>query len=164
MKARTDFFLESLIVTFHNTTTLDLRGGTIIQYIVTHDDVTKWEHFLRYWAFVRGIHRSPVESPNKGQWRGALIFSLVCVWTNSWANNRGACDFRRHRAHYDVTVMLRRIQCILVTPIYIQLANHTHDKNSWLDVISHTSRMPLQVRTVQQSRFPSWRNVSLLAS
>ena len=32
------------------------------------------ERFSRYWLFVRGIHRSPVNSPHKGQWRGALIF------------------------------------------------------------------------------------------
>ena len=39
-----------------------------------HDDVIKWKHFLRYWPFVWGIHRSPVNSPHKGQWRGALMF------------------------------------------------------------------------------------------
>ena len=39
-----------------------------------HDDVIKWKHFSRYWPFVRGIHRSPVDSPNKGQWRRALMF------------------------------------------------------------------------------------------
>ena len=33
----------------------------------------------RYWPFVRGIHRSPVNSPNKGQWRGALVFSFICA-------------------------------------------------------------------------------------
>ena len=32
-----------------------------------HDDVIKWKHFPRYWSFVRGIHRSPVNSPHKGQ-------------------------------------------------------------------------------------------------
>ena len=32
-----------------------------------HDDVMKWKHFPRYWPFVRGIHRSPVNSPHKGQ-------------------------------------------------------------------------------------------------
>ena len=42
---------------------------------------------------------------HKGQWRGALIFSLICAWTNGWINNRDAGDFRRHRCHYDVTVM-----------------------------------------------------------
>ena len=39
-----------------------------------HDDVIKWKHFPRHWAFVQGIHRSPVNSPRKGQWRGALLF------------------------------------------------------------------------------------------
>ena len=40
---------------------------------VIHDDVIKWKHFPRYWSFVRGIHRSTVNSPRKGQWRGALM-------------------------------------------------------------------------------------------
>ena len=70
-----------------------------------HDDVIKWKHFPRYWPFVRGIHRSPVTSPHKGQWRGALMFSLICVWINGWVNNREAGDLRRYRAHYDPTVM-----------------------------------------------------------
>ena len=70
-----------------------------------HDDVIKWTHFPRYWPFVRGIHRSPVNSPQKGRRRGALKFSLICAWTNGWVNSRDAGDLRRHRAHYDVTVM-----------------------------------------------------------
>ena len=56
--------------------------------------------------FVRGIHRSPVNSPQKGQSHGALMFSLICAWTNGWINNHEADDFRCHRAHYDVTVMV----------------------------------------------------------
>ena len=70
-----------------------------------HDDVIKWEHFPSYWPFVRGIHRSPVNSPHKGQWREAFMFSLMCAWTNGWVNNRCAGDLRRHLDHYDVTVM-----------------------------------------------------------
>ena len=65
----------------------------------------KWKHFPRYWPFVRGIHRSPVNSPHKGQWREALIYSLICAWINDRVNNREAGDLRRHRAHYDVIVM-----------------------------------------------------------
>ena len=49
----------------------------------------------------------PVSSPHKGQWRGALMFSLISVWINGWVNNREAGDLRRHRGHYDVTVMSR---------------------------------------------------------
>ena len=62
----------------------------MIQYMrgfFTHDDVIKWKHFPRYWPFVRGIHRSPVNSPHKGQWRGALMFSLICARINGWVNN-----------------------------------------------------------------------------
>ena len=72
----------------------------------THDDVIKWKHFPCYWTFVRGIHRSPVNSSYKGQLRGAFVFSLIYAWINSWVNNRGAGDLRPHRAHYDVTFML----------------------------------------------------------
>ena len=71
-----------------------------------HDDVIKWKHFPRYWPFVRGIHRSPVNSPHKGQWHGALMFSLICVWIYGWVNNREAGDLRRYRAHYDVIVII----------------------------------------------------------
>ena len=76
----------------------------------THDDVIKWKHFPRYWHFVRGIHRPPVNSPHKGQWRGALMFSLICAWMSGWENNREAGYLRRNRAYYDVTVMHRSVQ------------------------------------------------------
>ena len=52
-----------------------------------HDNVIKWKHFPLYWPFVQGIHRSRVNSPHKGQWRGALMFSLICTWINGWVNN-----------------------------------------------------------------------------
>ena len=44
--------------------------------------------------------------PHKGQWSGALMFSLICSWTNVWANNRDAGDLGSHHAHYDATVMI----------------------------------------------------------
>ena len=78
-------------------------------YGTCHDDVIKWKHFPRYWPFVRGIHRSPVNSQHKGQWRGALMFSLICVWINGWVNTREAGDLRRYRAHYDVIVMYHEL-------------------------------------------------------
>ena len=71
-----------------------------------HDDVIKWKHFPRYWPFARGFHRSPMNSPHKGQSRGALMFSLICARINGWVNNREAGDLRRHRAHYEVIVMV----------------------------------------------------------
>ena len=45
---------------------------------------------------------APGEFPHKGQWRGASMFSVICIWINGWVNNRGPGDLRRYRAHYDV--------------------------------------------------------------
>ena len=62
-----------------------------------------WRHQMKtvaaLWPFVRGVHRSPVNSPHKGQWRGALMFA------NNLANNRDASDLRHQHTHYDVSVM-----------------------------------------------------------
>ena len=69
-----------------------------------HDDVIKWKRFPRYWPLMRWIHRSPVDSIHKGKWRGTLMVSLICVWTNDWLNTRYAGNLSRHHAHYDVTV------------------------------------------------------------
>ena len=81
--------------------------------IVLYDDVIKWNHFPRNWPFVWGIHRSPVNSPHKDQWRGALVFSLIYAWMNDWVNNREAGDLRRYRAHCDVIVMMC-LRCLRV--------------------------------------------------
>ena len=79
------------------------------------DDVkrtlTWWRHFPRCWPFLRGINRSLVDSPHKGQWRGALMFYLICAWTNAWTNNLDAGYLRRHRAHYDVTIINYASNC-----------------------------------------------------
>ena len=70
--------------------------------------------------FVRGIHRSQVNSPKKGQWRGALIFSFICAWINARVNNREAGDLRHHRAHYDNIVMyMCAIHLIFTNPIWV---------------------------------------------
>ena len=47
----------------------------------------------------------PVNSPHKGQWRGALMFSLICARIHGWVSNREAGDLRRHPTHCDVIVM-----------------------------------------------------------
>ena len=53
---------------------------------------------------MRGIHGWPVNFAHEGHWRGALVF-FIFTWINGWVNDRVAGDLRRHRAHYDVTVM-----------------------------------------------------------
>ena len=88
--------------------------------MIYYDDAIKWKHFPRYLTLVRGIHRPVTISPHKGQWRGALIFSL-CL-EKAWANNRDGGDFGRHRAHYDATVILE----------------HSYDNESVSEVIFET--------------------------
>ena len=77
-----------------------------------HYDVIKWKHLPRNWPFVREIHRSPVNFSHKGQWRGALMFSLIYAWINDWVNNREAGDLRRQHGHYDVIVMHQNDQSL----------------------------------------------------
>ena len=78
------------------------QSSLVLQSIgLTHDDVIKWKHFSHYWPFLRSL----ANSPRKGQLHGALIFPLICTWTNFWINDHDTGDLRRHRAHYDVTVM-----------------------------------------------------------
>ena len=86
-----------------------------------------WRHqmetyFPRYWPVERGIHRSPVNSPHKGQWHGPLMFSLICTWINAWVNKRDAGNLRRHRAHYNVIVMIRCWKRVR----YAEYLNHTN--------------------------------------
>ena len=72
-------------------------------------NLTWWRHqmetFSALLAICAGNSPVPVNSPHKGQWRGALIFSLIYAWINDWVNNREAGDLRRQRDHYDFIVM-----------------------------------------------------------
>ena len=67
-----------------------------------------WRHQMETFSALLDLWagNSPVNSPHKGQWRGALMFSLICAWINGWVNNREAGYLRRHRTHYDVIVMI----------------------------------------------------------
>ena len=87
-----------------------------------HDDVIKWKHFPHYWPFVRGIYWSPMNSPHKGQWRGTLMFSLICAWINGCVNNREAGNLRCHHAHYEVIVM-QLIMCYKDSCTSVQIYN-----------------------------------------
>ena len=84
---------------YHDQTT---TKHTKVRTVCIHNDVIKWKHFPRHWPFVRGIHRSPVNSPYKGQWRGTLMSSLICALINGYVDNREAGNLIRHQAHYDV--------------------------------------------------------------
>ena len=86
--------------------------------------VSNTENISIWWfpdPFVQGIHWSSGNSPHIGQWCRALMFSLICAWTNGWANNRVADDLSLYCAHYEVTVMI-------IDTIVHTLLDH---QNSW---------------------------------
>ena len=99
------FFHVKYVRVWEKVDTQYIPWNTHQRCFVCHDDVIKWKHFPRYWSFVWGIHRWLVNSPHKGQWRGALMFSLICSWINGWVNHREAGDLKGHCAHCDVIVM-----------------------------------------------------------
>ena len=72
----------------------------------SHDDVINWKHFPRYWPFCGEFTGHRWIPRTKASDAELWIFSLICLWTNNWANNGNACDLRPHRLRYDVTVML----------------------------------------------------------
>ena len=90
---------------------------------------SNWK-ILRYWPFVRGIQRSPVNFPDRGQWRGVLVFCLICAWINGWVNNRAVGDSRHYRAHYDVTVMFRDVLLDFRPLCALCVSSHTRLLNS----------------------------------
>ena len=91
-----------------------------------HDDIIKWKHFPRNWLFVHGIHRFPLISPHKGQWRGALMFSSICVWINDWVNNRAAGHLRRYRAHYNV-IKWYMAEVLKQFPLFTSVHRHVRE-------------------------------------
>ena len=72
-----------------------------------------WWSFPLYWPFVRGIHRSLANSPHKGQWCGALMFSLICAWTFRLSKQSRRRWFevpsRSLRRHYKAWLALRSV-------------------------------------------------------
>ena len=71
-----------------------------------------WQHkmgtFSALLALCAGNSLSPVNSPHKGQWHGALMFSLICDWTNGkskqsrrrWFETRSCSLWRHCNAHF----------------------------------------------------------------
>ena len=98
----TRFFVGESIENYPHLPPTHPNKATFMHMMMSSNQIKKSP---RYWPFVRGIHRWPANSTHKGQWHGALIFSLIYAWTNVWINTRDAGDFRRHRIYYDATAM-----------------------------------------------------------
>ena len=92
----------------------------------------KWKHFPRYWQFVPG------EFAAKRPVTQSFECSLICVWINSWVNNREAGDLRRYRAHYDVTVLrlLRYVNEHYISLMFcFKIKRFPQNKTAWITVI-----------------------------
>ena len=86
-----------------------LKGHDMTASRTAHEDVIKWKHFPLHWPFVRGIHRSPMNSPHKGQWRRALMFSLFCAGKSGWVHTCEAGGFCwNSHCHWLKTLSRRR--------------------------------------------------------
>ena len=89
------------------------------------------------------IHRSPVNSPHKSQWPGALMVSLICAWTNSCANNRDAFDLRRRRAQYNDTVMVTVSNMLTLLWQVILLVSPYYTTNTHVSI--HTCKISIYI-------------------
>ena len=81
------------------------------------------------------VHRSSVNFLHKGQWFGALMFSLSWAWTNGWANRRGAGDLRR--AHYDVTELLSYVPLSHTKKLFYHCIIAGYDATMYLGYVSN---------------------------
>ena len=72
------------------------------------------ETFFALLALCAG--NSPVigEFPHEGQWRGALTFSSIYAWINSWVNTREAGDLSlvmKYPGIYRLLLMSQAVRC-----------------------------------------------------
>ena len=83
----------------------DPQSRDVPQTGVVPDLIIKWKHFPRYWTFVRESTGHPWIPLTKASVAELWCFLWYAPWING-ANHREAGDLRRHRIHYDVTVMI----------------------------------------------------------
>ena len=101
-----DIFIRKYYTTFFEWPISIVKGGKNIDYGNQKCVVGLWSMMTSsYGNIFRVIGPLCGEFTHKGQWRGALMFTLICVWINGCVNNREAADLRRYCVHYGVTVM-----------------------------------------------------------
>ena len=117
------------------------------------------ETFSALLALCAGNSPVPVNSPHKGQWRGALMFSLICARINVWVNNREAGDLRRHRGYYDVTAM---VSCLIApnhNPTQCWVIINKAPSNTHFDVFSLAILLPAIIKYTENILFQEWFSV-----
>ena len=100
--------MEILLISVYRSMMLNTyfyKNDKIVPYHTTWR-LHQMEAFSALLALCAWNHRSPVNSLERGQWQGALMFSSIFAWTNGRVNNRDTGNLNRHHAHYGVTVMI----------------------------------------------------------
>ena len=110
-----------------------------------------------------------VNSPHKGRWREALMFSLICAWLNGWINNREAGDLRRHHTYHEVTVMenpetaYKKIVCVVKSGLVAVTWHYVHAKPYWkpnaatMPALSPSAALEFQ----DNHQYHQWRQIWL---
>ena len=92
------------------------RGLIIVEWFrlwyYRHAGRPWWRHPMKAFSASLALCAGNSPASDKGQWRRALMFPFIFAWTNSWACNRETGDLRRHRSHYDATVMLSMVKVL----------------------------------------------------
>ena len=99
-----------------------------------------------------------MNSPHKGQWRGALVFSFICHWIDGGVNNREAGDLRHHRTHYYVSVDWAK-RCDKTSCRLVKRHEATWElRDNWWTLIEHTFRIttPNYVKIVSRCDHFQW--------
>ena len=77
---------------------------------------TLWRHHMETYSVLLTLYEGnpPVTTwiPLTKASDRVLMLSLICAWTNGWANNWDSSDLKHHHIHYDVTVM----RATVITP------------------------------------------------
>ena len=125
--------LDNCINNFLSIKVFEFLSDNIFQNDLGHDDVFKWKHFPCYWPFVQGIHQSPVNSPHKGQWRGALMFTLICARINGrgWWFETQSCPLWRRRNEILDDASTWIINVFVLMPIVNKLKAFSAQQFSW---------------------------------
>ena len=125
-----------------------------------------WRHQMGTFSALLALcaGRPWIPRTHKGQWRGALIFSLICAWINDWVNNRETEDLRRHRAHYDVILIFRRNDCVVPRTVIpkVPLQCCALDGQNEGDAMdSYTSKgMTLRWKSIEPTTYRKTSNIS----
>ena len=102
------------------------------------------------------------------------MFSLICAWINGWVNNGEADDLRRHRAHYDVTVMRQR-HChpnmVAIVHSFGVVGCRSMPRRQWTHcddllsiILSSTCMILYTVWLNLEAYISQWRLMSIMAS